>query len=108
MEYWRKDTRPKVSYLSVIAALMYLANYTRPNIICNELDRHSADPTRCYWTGAKHILRYLNGTKDLGLFFKKKKHDPNMIGYTDAGYLSDPHNARFQTDFVFLHGGTTI
>jgi hypothetical protein len=31
-----------------------------------------------------------------------------MIGYTDTGYLSDPHNARSQTDFVFLHGGTAI
>jgi hypothetical protein len=31
-----------------------------------------------------------------------------MIGYTDAGYLLDPHNARSQTGFVILHGGTTI
>jgi hypothetical protein len=30
-----------------------------------------------------------------------------MIGYTDAGYLSDPHNAR-STGCVFLHGGTAI
>ena len=44
---------------------------------------------------------------DLGLFFKKN-HDSTLIGYTDAGYLSDPHNARSQTGFVFLHGGTTI
>ena len=57
--------------------------------------------------GAKCILRYLNGTKDLGLFFKKN-HDPSMIGYTDADYLSDPHNRKSQTGFVFLHGGTAI
>ena len=31
-----------------------------------------------------------------------------MVGYTDAGYMSDPHNARSQTRFVFLCGGTTI
>ena len=31
-----------------------------------------------------------------------------MIGYTDAGYLSDPHNSKSQTGFVFLHGGTAI
>ena len=31
-----------------------------------------------------------------------------MVGYTNAGYLSDPHNARSQTGFVFLHGGTII
>ena len=31
-----------------------------------------------------------------------------MIIYADVGYLSDPHNARSQTSFVFLHGGTAI
>jgi hypothetical protein len=31
-----------------------------------------------------------------------------MVGYVDAGYMSDPHNARSQTGFVFLCGGATI
>ena len=71
---------------------MYLVNYTRHDIVfvVNLLARHSADLTRRHWMGAKCILRYLNGTKDIGLFFKRN-HDPNMIGYTDAGYLSGPH-----------------
>jgi hypothetical protein len=38
----------------------------------------------------------------------KKNYDPNMIGYTDAGYLSGPHNDQSQIGFVFLHRGTTI
>jgi hypothetical protein len=25
-----------------------------------------------------------------------------MVGYVDAGYMSDPHNARSQIGFVFL------
>ena len=41
--------------------------------------------------GAKHILRYLSDTNDIGLFFKRN-HDSNIIGYTDAGYLSGPHS----------------
>ena len=100
---------PEIPYLSVIDALMYLANCIRPDIAfaVNLLASHSADSTHRHWTGAKCILRYLNGTKDLGLFFKKN-HDPSMIGYTDAGYLSDPHNRKSQTRFVFLHGGTAI
>ena len=43
--------------------------------------------------GVKNIFRYLNGTKDLGLFYNKNP-EMTLIGYTDAGYLSDPHNAR--------------
>jgi len=52
-------------------------------------------------------LRYLNGTRDLGLFYNRNQ-DPSLLGYTDAGYLSDPHNGRSQTCFVFLQGGTAI
>jgi hypothetical protein len=57
--------------------------------------------------GVKYILRYLNGTRDLGLFYKRGQNS-NIIGYTDVGYLSDPHNGRSQTGFVFLHNGTVI
>jgi len=100
---------PKVPYLSAIGALMYLANNTWPDIAfaVNLLARHNTIPTKRHWIGVKNILRYRNGTKDLGLFFQRKI-DPSMIGYADAGYLSYPHNAKSQTGFVFLHDGTAI
>jgi hypothetical protein len=88
---------------------MYLANSTRLDIAfaVNLLARHSAAPTKRHWTGVKNIFRYLNGTKDLGLFFQRNSYS-NMIGYTDTGYLYDPHNTRSQISYVFLHGGTAI
>jgi len=100
---------PEVPYLSAIGALMYLANCTRPDIsfAVNLLARYSAAPTRRHWVGIKTILRYLKGTQDLGLFFPKNQNQA-MVGYADAGYLSDPHKARSQTGFVFLCGGTAI
>jgi hypothetical protein len=55
----------------------------------------------------KDALRYLQGTPDLGLFYSKNQ-DLSLIGYVDAGYLSDPHNGKFQTGLVFLHRGTVI
>jgi hypothetical protein len=65
---------PEVPYLSAIGALMYLANYTRPNIAfaVNLLVRYSVAPTRRHWVGVKTILRYLKGTQDLGLWFPKR------------------------------------
>jgi hypothetical protein len=59
------------SYLSVISALMYLANNTRLYITfaINCLARHSVAPIIHYWNDIKNILRYLNGIIDLGLFF---------------------------------------
>lgn len=104
-----KLLEPEYPYLSVIGALMYLANGTRPDIAfaVNLLARFSSAPTKRHWNDIKHILRYLRGTEDLGLFFKKNG-DMTIIGYADAGYLSDPHKAISQTGYVFLFGGTAI
>jgi hypothetical protein len=46
------------SYLSVIGALMYLENNTRPDIAftVNYLVRHSMAPTMRHWNGIKNIL----------------------------------------------------
>ena len=100
---------PEVPYLSAIGALMYLANCTGPDIAfaVNLLARHSSAPTKRHWNGVKHLLRYLKGTIDLGLYFSYSSNE-TLVGYSDAGYLSDPHNARSQTGYVFLYGGTAI
>jgi hypothetical protein len=64
---------PHVPYLSAIGALMYRANSIRPDIALavNLLARHSAAPTKRHWVGVKTILRYLSGTRDLGLFYSR-------------------------------------
>jgi hypothetical protein len=49
----------------------------------------------------------LNGTIDLGLFFQWNQ-ESDLIGYADAGYLSDQQNGRSQIGFMFLHGETVI
>jgi hypothetical protein len=96
-------------YLSAIGALMYLANNTRLDIAfaVNCLRRHSAAPIMCHWNGIKNILRYLNDTIDLGLFFRRNQ-ESDLIGYVDAGYLFDPQNSISQTGFVFLYRGTAM
>ncbi|XP_069150229.1 secreted RxLR effector protein 161-like [Solanum lycopersicum] len=88
---------------------MYLANTTRPDIafVVNLLARYSSVPTRRHWNGIKHILRYLKGTTDMGIFYSINC-SPNLVGYADAGYLSDPHKARSQTGYVFICGGSAI
>ena len=100
---------PEVLYLNVICALMYLANCTRPDIAfsINLLARYSSAPTRRHWKGIQHILRYLSGTTDMGLFYSNKSKE-KLLGYADAGYLSDPHKSRSQTGYVFKYNGTAI
>ena len=88
---------------------MYLASHTRPDtcFAVNLLSRFSSCPTQRHWNGIKHILRYLQGTKDLGLFYTNQTKE-GLVGFADAGYLSDLQNARSHTCYVFTHGGTAI
>ncbi|XP_073049637.1 secreted RxLR effector protein 161-like [Primulina eburnea] len=99
----------EVPYLSAIGALSYLSNCTRPDIAfsVNLLARYSSSPTRRHWNGVKHIFRYLRDTTNMRLFYSKKSN-LSLIGYADAGYLSDPHQAKSQTGYVFTRGGTAI
>ena len=64
----------EVPYLIVISALMYLSNCTCPNITFSVhlLARYNFTPTRRHWNGIKHILYYLCGTTDVGLFYLRK------------------------------------
>ncbi|PRQ59184.1 putative RNA-directed DNA polymerase [Rosa chinensis] len=111
---------PEVPYLSAIGALLYLTQCTRPDISfsVNLLARYSSAPTRRHWNGIKDIFRYLRGTIDMGLFYPyasrngsnplDPQNDARLVGYADAGYLSDPHKARSQTGYVFTIGNTAI
>ena len=85
---------PEVLYLSAIGALMYLATCTHLDIAfsVNLLARYSYASTRRHWNGIKHILRYLKGTFDMGLFYSKESKQ-QLLGYTNAKYLLDPHKA---------------
>ena len=70
-----------VPYFNAIAALMYLAQCTKPNIAfaVNLLARFSFEPTRRHWNGIKHIFRYLQGTISLGLFYSNETTSARLV-----------------------------
>ena len=100
---------PVVPYLSVISALIYLANYIRPNIpfSVNLLTRYSSAPTWRHWNGIKHILCYICGTTSMSLFYSRESNQ-QLLGYVDVGYLLDPYKGKSQTWYVFNYNGTII
>ena len=82
---------PKALYLSAIGALMYLAQSTKPDIAfsVNLLTRYSSTPVQRHCISIKHILRYLCGTTDLGIFYFYDCRDSSFVGYADSGYISN-------------------
>jgi hypothetical protein len=79
-------------YRQIIGSLMYLRN-TRPYIffVVNTLIQYLVEPRRVHLVVAKHVMIYLKGTLDFGLYYNGD-HDFRLVGYTDsdwAGSVSD-------------------
>ncbi|MBW0581241.1 hypothetical protein O181_120956 [Austropuccinia psidii MF-1] len=60
------DAIQATSFQQAIGSSNYLAYHTRPDVIftINQLSKHSIKPNQCHWHALKHLLCYLNGTKD--------------------------------------------
>ena len=43
----------------------------------------------------------------MSLFYSRESKQ-QLLGYADAGYLSDPHKGKSQIGYVFNYNGTTI
>ena len=58
-------------YHSAIGSLMYAAIRTRPDIsfAVQTLSQFMSNPGPAHWTAVKHVFRYLNGTRELGIIY---------------------------------------
>ena len=79
-------------YRQIIGSLMYLTN-TRTDICfaMNTLSQYRVQPRRVHLVTEKHVMRYLKGTIDFGLYYDGS-HEYILYGYTNvywAGSISD-------------------
>ena len=95
-------------YRELVGGLMYLANTVRPDIAfaTSHLARFSLDPTCHHMRAGISVLRYLLGTKDLGLVWEKGKS--TLTGYVDSDYAGELDGRRSTSGHVFLNGTAAI
>ena len=69
---------------------MYLAN-TRPDICyaVNQLSQAMVKPAKLFWKAGKHVLRYLRGTSEYGLWYRQTD-EVKLHGFTDADWEGSP------------------
>lgn len=93
-------------YRQLIGALTFLVN-TRPNIcfVVNTLSQYLIKPSHAQWIAAKHVLRYLHGTINLGLRYIVA--DVRLHGYSDA-YWARSFAERKSTYECFFSSGPTM
>ena len=79
-------------YQSITGSLLYLAQCTRYDLCyaVNQLTRACNRPAEVHMTAAKHVLRYLRGTPDLPITYRKGQL--RLVSYTDASFGANPDN----------------
>lgn len=103
-----RETMKKVPYREAVGCLLYASQGTRPDI-CHAVgivSRFSNDPGQAHWIAVKRIFRYLRGTLDKKLLFKKSQD--SLIGYADSDWANDRDDRRSTTGYIFCESGTAI
>ena len=90
-------------YREIVGSLIYLMTCTRPDIswVVNKLSQKLSCPRIEDLVTAKHVLRYLKGSMEYELCFRKCDGELNLIAYTDADRASSLDDRHSTTGYCF-------
>ena len=96
-------------YRSAIGSLMYTAIATRPDIAyaVNSLSQFNTKPTQMHWNAVKHIFKYLQGTKNIGIKYDMNEGNASLgiVAYTDSDNGKSFHKKVITGGVILLAGG---
>ena len=95
-------------FKQLVGSLMYLGA-TRPDIAhsVSLISRFMEHPKESHLLAAKRILRYLQGTQSLGIFYKVGGND-ELLAYTDSDYAGGLDDRKSTSGYAFLLGGGVV
>ncbi|WVZ54421.1 hypothetical protein U9M48_005215 [Paspalum notatum var. saurae] len=96
-------------FRSLVGALQYLT-FTRPDITyaVQQVCLHMHDPREPHLTAVKRILRYLQGTADLGLSLERTALPSSLTVYTDADWAGCPDTRRSTSGYAVFLGANLV
>lgn len=89
-------------YREAVGSLIYLATCTRPDLsfIVSKLSQYFSEPTEEQWVTVKHVLRYLKGTSNKELCFRRDEGEKlGLVAYSDADWAADTTDRRSTTGY---------
>ncbi|XP_070800791.1 uncharacterized protein [Pituophis catenifer annectens] len=98
-------------YRSTIGSLLYIANWTRPNIALpvNLLSRHVGNPTVYHWEAIKRVLRYLKHSADACLSLEPENATrPTLTCYADADWAGDVKSRNSTSGYIFFLNNSPV
>ena len=99
----------KVPYASSVGSLMYAQVCTHPDIAfaVNALGRYLSNPGLNHWKAVKKVTRYLQGTKDYMLTYKRSGQ-LEVTGYSDFDFAGCPDDRKSTSGFIFMMAGGAV
>ncbi|XP_031261156.1 secreted RxLR effector protein 161-like [Pistacia vera] len=99
-----------VPYAYVVGSMMYGMISTRLDLSysISLLSRFMANPSSDHWTALKRVLRYINGTLNVGLNFYKRHNTLDLVGFVDSDFAGDKDIRKSTTSYYFTLGGNCI
>ncbi|XP_031258739.1 uncharacterized protein LOC116116829 [Pistacia vera] len=100
----REDGASKVDesmYRNLVGCLLYLTT-TRLDLMyaSSLLSRFMNEPREIHFRAAKRVLRYIKGSADLGIWFRKSEKF-NLVGFTDSDWVGSLDDMRSTSGYVF-------
>ena len=92
----------KQLYQEIVGSLIYVMSCTRPDICfsVSKLAQHMQNPTNAHLSMAKQVLRYLKGTINHALTFKKADK-LELIAYSDSDWANDTEDRKSMSGYCF-------
>jgi hypothetical protein len=91
-----------IPYTSAVGSIMYAQVCTRPDLafVTGVLGRYQQNPEPEHWKLVKKTLRYLQGTKDLMLTYKRTDN-LEVIGYSDSDFAGGGDDKKSTSGYIF-------
>jgi hypothetical protein len=91
-------------YKQLVGSLLYLTA-TRPDLMyaVGLVSRYMERPTEMHLQAVKRILRYLRGTTEFGIIYRKGD-EGQLRAYADSDYAGDVDDRKSTSGFVFMLG----
>ena len=92
-----------IPYASIVGGMMYVQTCTRLDIsfAVGILGRYQSNPDIDHWKAAKKVLRYLQGTKNYMLMYKRSNR-LDLIGYSNSDFSGCLDNKKSTFGHLFL------
>eukprot|EP00253_Pinus_taeda_P021938 PITA_21938 len=75
--------------------------------VSRQLSQAMVQPTKLFWKVAKHVLRYLRGTYQYGLWYKQSE-GVKLQGFTYVDWARSPSNRKRTSRGIFNLGSATV